>query len=135
MALMIKKILVPTFGDDRGLLSALELNEFVGWDVKRVYYVSNVSAVRGGHCVQGEKKIYVCVAGSVRGRFFDGHEWVELDLKAPSDAILMEGDYWREFVDFSDGAVLMAISNMNYEPDKYIYDINQYKEFITCQKS
>jgi hypothetical protein len=33
---------------------------------------------------------------------------------------------WREFKDFSPGSVLMAISNMNYEKDKYIYDFEVF---------
>lgn len=107
-------------------MSAIEIKDIADWEAKRVYYVTGVKSDRGGHAVIGEKKVYVCVAGSVKGKFFDGKEWTEFDLKGPSDAVLMDGLYWREFVNFSDGAVLMAISNMNYEPDKYIYDIEKF---------
>ena len=117
---------IPTHADERGKLSVIELQDFVEWTPKRVYYVTNVSADRGGHAVRGEKKIYVCMQGTMTVRIHDGKEWHEWQLEGPDDAIVMEEMCWREFKDFSEGAVLMAISNMNYGKDKYIFDFDQF---------
>ena len=128
-------IKIPTHTDARGSLSAVELKDIAGadWPVKRVYYVTGVPALkehgdgqRGGHAVRGEKKIYVCVQGQVTARIHDGAGWHELHLSGPSDGILMNEMCWREFSGFSEGAVLLAISNMNYEPEKYIYDFEGF---------
>jgi len=124
----LKKIKFPTHGDDRGNLTAIELKDYTDWDVKRVYYVTSVKGKRGGHAVIGEKKIYVCMEGKVKGRFHDGNEWHEFELNGPDEAILMEGFCWREFDEFTSGSVLTAISNMNYEPEKYIYDFDKFLE-------
>lgn len=121
-----KKIKIPTHKDARGDLSVIELKDYASWPVKRVYYVTSVTQDRGGHAVKGEKKIYVCMQGSMKARIHDGKEWHEVELKGPDDGILMEGFCYREFEDFSEGAVLSAISNMNYEPDKYIYDFEEF---------
>ena len=108
---------IPTHADPRGKLSAIEIKDFVDWEVKRVYYVTDVTLDRGGHAVRGEKKIYV----------HDGKAWHEFKMEGPDEAIVMDGMCWREFKDFSPGSVLMAISNMNYEKDKYIYDFEVFK--------
>jgi hypothetical protein len=121
-----KLIKIPTHKDERGILSVVELKDFVDWEVKRVYYVTDVTAGRGGHAVRGEKKIYIMMQGKATARIHDGAMWHELSLLGPSDAILMEEMCWREFIGFSKGAVLCAISNMNYERDKYIYDFEEY---------
>lgn len=126
MSEKFKKIKIPMFTDERGNLSVVELKDFVDWPVKRVYYVTGVTADRGGHAVKGEKKIYIMMSGTATARIHDGEKWHEIALKGPDDAILMNEMCWREFVGFSDGAVLCAISNMNYEKDKYIYDLEEY---------
>lgn len=127
---MLKKIDLPLFNDDRGDLAVIEVKDYAEWEPKRVYYVVNVTKPRGGHCVKGEKKFYVCMKGNVVAKFYDGEQWYEFNLKGPNQAILMEGDYWREFVDFSDDCVLTAISSMNYDNDKYIMDLQEYEQYI-----
>lgn len=126
---IVKQIKIPTFSDDRGDLSAIEMKDFADWAVKRIYYVTNTKLKRGGHAVIGEKKLYVCLQGEITGRLHDGEKWHEFHLKGPTDAISMDGLCWREFDDFSAGSVLLAVSNMNYEKDKYIMDFDQFMEY------
>lgn len=126
MSEKFKLVKIPTHVDPRGSLSAVEIKDYVDWPVKRVYYVTGVTLDRGGHAVRGEKKIYVCMQGTMTARIHDGKEWHEIPLQGPEDAIVMNGMCWREFKDFSPGAVLCAISNMNYEKEKYIYDFEVF---------
>lgn len=104
----------------------MELKNYIDWIPLRVYYVTGVKLPRGGHAVRGEKKIYVCMQGKITARLHDGYAWHEFEMNGPDDAILMNAMCWREFRDFSHGAVLMAVSNMNYEKEKYIYDFDQF---------
>ncbi len=120
------QVKIPTHADPRGKLSAIELKDYISWTPQRVYYVTDVTLDRGGHAVRGEKKIYVCMYGTVTARVHDGKEWHEFSMQGPEDAIVMDGMCWREFKDFSPGAVLAAISNMNYEKDKYIYEFEVF---------
>ena len=64
--------------------------------------------------------------GTMTARIHDGKEWHEFNIQGPDDAIVMDEMCWREFKNFSPGSVLMAISNMNYEKDKYIYDFEVF---------
>lgn len=127
---MLKKIEFPIFSDDRGDLGVVEFKDFVDWEVKRFYYVVNVTKPRGGHCVKGEKKFYICLKGKVTAKFFDGSQWMEFELNGPNQGVLMEGDYWREFDGFSEDGVLAVLSSMNYESDKYIMDIKEFESYI-----
>lgn len=123
---LVKKVSIPTHSDERGELSVIELKDFIDYPVKRIYYVTGVKADRGAHAVIGEKKIYVCMNGAVKAKFHDGVKWHEFDLKGPSDAVIMEGFCWKDFYDFDPHTVLAVISNMNYEPEKYIYDFDKF---------
>jgi hypothetical protein len=124
--MVLEKITLPTHADSRGNLTVLELKDYIDWDVRRVYYVTDTVAPRGGHAVRAEKKIYVVMAGSCRGRFHDGKKWIEFDLHGPGDCVKMEGLYYREFVDFTPGTVLMAVSSVNYDKRLYIYDFEEF---------
>lgn len=119
-----------TFTDERGSLTPVELKDFIDWDVKRLYYVTDVKLPRGGHAVRGEKKIYVMMQGEAKAKIHDGEKWHEVMLKGPDMALNMHETCFREFYDFTEGAVLAVLSNMNYDPESYIYDLNDFiKEF------
>lgn len=123
----VKKIKLKSFKDPRGVLTPIELKDYIDWPVKRIYYLTDVIGSRGGHAVRHEKKIYICQKGTIKARLHDGKKWNEFELKGPDDAILMSEMCFRNFYDFSSDAVLLAISSVNYVPNDYIYDL---KEFI-----
>lgn len=124
-----EKIQLGIFKDERGSLTPIELKDYIDWPVKRIYYVNHVKGTRGGHCVRGEKKMYVCQQGTVKCRLHDGKKWHEISL-SEGDAVLMKEPCFREFMDFSDGSVLLAISSVNYNPKDYIYDLDEFiKEY------
>lgn len=117
------------FEDERGKLTPLELKDYISWEVKRFYYVTEVKMARGGHAVRGEKKIYVMMQGQAKARIHDGVKWNEEILKA-NQGLIMEETCFREFTDFSEGTVLAVLSNMNYDPESYIYDLAEFvREF------
>ncbi len=122
----MKKIKIPTFNDDRGDLSVLELKDFIDWEPKRIYYVTGAVKDRGGHAVRGEKKIYICAQGTITARIHDGKSWKEFKLKGPDDGLIVEEMVYREFKDFSKGAVLVSVSNLNYDKSKYIFDFDEF---------
>ncbi len=126
----LKKLTLKSFIDERGTLTAIELKDFIEWEVKRIYYLTNVTKARGGHAVKNEKKIYICQKGSVKARLHDGEKWNEYELKGPGDAILMNEMCFRDFYEFSNDAVLMAISSVNYDPEDYIYDLDEFKNYV-----
>lgn len=126
----VKQIKLPTHTDDRGSLTVLELRDFVEWPVRRIYYLTDVKAARGGHAVKKEQKLYICQKGLVKARLHDGKEWHEFVLEGPSDGILMSAMCFRDFYDFSPDAVLMAVSSVNYVPEDYIYDLDEFINFV-----
>jgi len=126
----VKKIEFKSFIDDRGCLTAIELEDFVDWPVKRVYYLTDVTKPRGGHAVRGEQKLYICQKGSIKARLHDGERWHEFDLKGPGDGIQMNEMCFRDFYDFSKDAVLLAVSSVNYVPEDYIYDLEEFKKEV-----
>jgi len=131
---IVEKINIPTFSDERGDLSVMELKNFIDWEVKRIYYATSTKKMRGGHAFIGEKKLYVCAQGSMVGKFHDGESWQEIALNGPGEGVQVGGLCWREFDGFSEGAVLLCVSNLNYESEKYITEFGQFLEYYQSKK-
>lgn len=123
-----EKIKLKVFNDERGSLVPIELHEVINWPVKRVYYVYHVTGQRGGHCVRGEKKLYICQQGEVLGRIHDGEKWHQVSLNE-GEALRMNEPCFREFDGFTPGSVLLILSSTNYNADDYIYDLDEFIKF------
>lgn len=127
----LERIKLKSFADDRGTLTPIEVGDYVDWPIKRIYFLTDVSLPRGGHAVKHEKKIYICQKGTVKARLHDGEKWHEFELNGPDDAILMNDMCFRDFYQFSPDAVLLAVSSVKYVPEDYIYDLDEFIEYVS----
>lgn len=119
----------PSLGDGRGSLVALEGNETVPFDIKRVYYIFGTKAgvARGFHAHKNLKQVAVCVAGKCRMILDDGKTREEAWLDSPTKGLLIEDLTWREMHDFSEDCVLLVLASEHYDESDYIRD---YDEFL-----
>lgn len=127
---LIKLVDLPSFGDERGGLIAIESDQSIPFQIKRLYYIfgtqSGVS--RGFHAHYNLKQIAVCVKGSCRMILDDGQHREEVWLDTPNKGLLIGDLVWREMHDFSDDCVLLVLASEHYDEADYIRD---YDEFIT----
>jgi len=121
---------LPNFIDTKGSLVPVELKDFIDWEPKRVYYAFNNKELRGGHCHKIEKELFICPKGSFKVRLHDGKNWIEKFLTGPNSAVRVDNWIWHEFTDFTDDAILLALSSTNYNKDDYIRDFDQYIKSI-----
>src|SRR3989338_6813169 len=131
----VRPIKLNSFKDERGVLTAVELKDYVDWPVKRIYYLNDVGKPRGGHAVKHEKKLYICQKGLVKAKFHDGEKWLEFELKGPDGALIMDGMCYREFYEFSPDTVLLAVSSVNYVPTDYIYDLDEFIKYVNSSNN
>ena len=127
-----KKLKLKIVENNKATYSFAELEDFVDWEVKRVYYIQNVKTDTGQHCHKQEKELFVMVAGSCTAIIDSGNGKEDVFLEGPGDAIYV-GDYvWHGFKDFSEGAILLALSSTNYKEDRsdYVEDYDEYKKIV-----
>lgn len=128
----LKNIQAPNF-----LMTPLELKEYIDFDVKRVYFISDPQEkmLTGAHChIQEEDELFVMISGSCTAVLDDGHGLEELQFTGPKDAIFVPKLVWHHFKNLSSDAVLLAISSTNYNPNRDDYCEN-YQEFQELLKS
>ena len=117
---------LPVFTDDRGSLVPLELKEYISWEPKRVYYAIDMKDGRGGHCHKTEQELFICLQGSMTVKLHDGKQWIEREMNSPKEAVRVDNWVWHEFTNFSEDAILLAVSSTNYDSDDYIRDFDQF---------
>lgn len=131
-----KIIKFTTHGDERGNLIALEQNNEIPFEIKRIYYIfDNINNVRRGfHAHKDLKQMLICVSGSCKILLDDGNDKVTLELNSCDKGILLYGPIWREMYDFSSDAVLLVIASEYYTEEDYIRDYDDYIEYIETEK-
>ena len=125
---------LPKITDPRGNLIFAEAQGHVPFDVKRVYWVSDVPAgeSRGGHAHKRLRQLVVALSGSFHVTLDNGRERTTVLLNHPWQALLIETGTWRTLDDFSSGAVCMVMASEHYEEDDYIYDYDEFLRYVEC---
>jgi len=122
---------IPT---DSYIMNPAELHEFFDFDVKRVYFITETEADTGSHCHKQEQEFFIMVQGSCTAEIDRGKGLEEFEMSGPSesdaDAIYVDNYVWHHFKDFSEEAILLALSSTNYDPSRrdYIEDYQDYLE-------
>lgn len=117
-------------GGDLGVLTALEGAQDVPFDVKRVYYITNVpeDVTRGFHSHRKLEQVLLCLHGSVKIRVKTPFEEETVTLEENSEGLYIGHMVWREMFDFVPGAVLMVLASEHYAEGDYIRDYEKYRE-------
>lgn len=133
---LIELIDLPSLGDQRGGLVAIESNQSIPFEIKRLYYIFNTTnQSRGFHAHIDLKQVAVCVKGSCRFILDNGHAREEVLLSSPTQGLYIKALTWREMHDFSEDCVLLVLASEHYDENDYIRDYQiflkeVYKPFI-----
>ncbi len=121
---LVKIVDIPSLGDERGSLAALEAGRLAPFDIKRVYYIfgTKPGVSRGFHAHKNLQQLAVCVSGKCRMLLDDGKEKVEVWLDSPNKGLLINSMVWREMHNFSDDCVMLVLASEIYDESDYIRD-------------
>lgn len=125
---LVQLIDLPSLGDERGGLVAIESQQSIPFDVKRLYYIFNtVDKPRGFHAHLNLKQIAICVKGSCRFVLDNGHTKEEVWLDSPTKGLYIDSLMWREMHDFSEDCVLLVLASEHYDEADYL---RHYDDFL-----
>lgn len=133
MELNFKQFKLKTFTNTGVALTPVELKDFIDWDVKRIYFITDFTKPTGQHCHKVEQELFFCQRGSVTAVIDRGNGLEDLPMRGPEDVISVSSFVWHGFKDASSDCVLLALSSTNYSADRsdYITDYNEYKKIIS----
>ncbi len=132
----ITLINLPRIADLRGSLTFAEGEGHVPFPIKRSYWVYDVPAGenRGGHAHKRLKQLVIALSGSFHVTLDNGYERETVLLNHPWQGLLIDTNTWRTLDDFSSGAVCLVLASEHYDEDDYIYDYNEFLEYVGCSR-
>jgi hypothetical protein len=127
---------LPKISDPRGNLTFAEAQSMVPFDIKRVYWVYDVPAgeSRGGHAHKRLRQLLIALSGSFHVTLDNGKERKTVLLNHPWQGLLIDTNVWRTLDDFSSGAVGLVLASEHYEEDDYIYEYEEFLDYVKCSK-
>ncbi|WP_330115225.1 FdtA/QdtA family cupin domain-containing protein [Pseudomonas sp. JS3066] len=130
---LIKWAELVAIGDGRGQLVSLEEHKNIPFEIKRVYYMTDLKpgVPRGFHAHRHLHQVAVCVAGRCRFILDDGVTREEAWLDSPTKGLIIGNMVWREMHDFSEDCVLMVLASEHYDEADYI---RKYEHFLEAAK-
>ncbi len=129
---MFKKFNLKPNIDNRRTLTALELKDYVDFEVKRIYYFYDIKNEAGGHCHKVEKELFICQRGETILEIDEGDGLKDIPLKQ-NEAVYVGNYVWHRFKSASPDVMILALSSTNYNPSREDY-IETYQEFFETLK-
>lgn len=125
---------LPKITDPRGNLTVAEQLKNVPFDIKRVYWTYDVPGgeSRGGHAHKALYQLVVAMSGSFTVTLDNGEERKTILLNHPWQGLLIKPNTWRTLDDFSSGAVCMVLASELFDEEDYIYDYDDFIQYIQC---
>lgn len=130
----IKKVMFPERVNATGKLTFMESDKDVPFQIKRVYYVYDVTKGerRGFHAHRTLDQYLICINGECKVLLDNGKEKCDVLLNHPSQGLYVGPGVWHEMFDFSEGAILLVFASDYYDETDYI---RSYEEFERLYKT
>ena len=121
---------IPTI--NAGELSFFEAKHDIPFDIKRIYYISQVpeGARRGFHAHKKLKQLLFCPYGRILLVLENTQGREEIELSDPSIGVIIDEPTWREMLWIQKNSVLCVAASDYYETDDYIRDYKDFRSYI-----
>lgn len=122
-------ITVESHKDNRGEIYFLEIAKTIDFNIKRIYYITNIpqNIERGHHAHKKLKQLMIAVGGEVNIKLDNGREKFNFTLSEPNQALYVPTGYWRTLTFSSNNATCFVLASEEYDESDYIFD---YEKFL-----
>ena len=118
--------------ENEGQLSFFEANKDFDFDIKRIYYITEVTEgiKRGAHAHKKLKQLIWCPFGSVKIYLDNVKEKQEILLDNPTKGLVIKESVWRDMLWLINNSVLCVAASDYYDVDDYIRDYDEFLKYV-----
>ena len=118
----VKWVQLTGHEDDRGVLTALTERVDIEWDVRRVFWITDVpeGQGRGCHAHRTCHELAFAVSGAFDITIDDGEQRATFCVDSPQRGIVIPAGTWCELRNFRPGTVCLVLASEEYKPEGYI---------------
>jgi UDP-2-acetamido-3-amino-2,3-dideoxy-glucuronate N-acetyltransferase len=130
----VKVVQLPTFEDERGVLSVVNGSTEIPFNISRVFftYASPLGTVRGDHAHKMCYQFLVCINKEIEVEVTDSKVKKIFTLNSPRFGLLVPPLLWTRQKHLSDHSVGLVMASEPYSEEEYIRD---YSEFLRIAAS
>ncbi|OKY52300.1 hypothetical protein BSR42_13665 [Megasphaera cerevisiae] len=116
----------------KGNLQFFEGMRDIPFEIKRIYYISNVKAGiwRGAHAHKTLKQLLFCPYGKIVVNLNNIAKEISITLDSPDKGILIEKPLWRDMFWKIDNSILCVAASDYYFVEDYIREYSIFKQYI-----
>lgn len=126
----VRWLAIPSHGDERGVLTAIEGGSDVPFAIARVYLLHHITADRGGHAHRETHQLVIAAAGSCEMTLTDGVETRSYLLNDPTRGLLLGPMLFIRMQNISPDARLVVLASTHYDKQRSIRSWEEYLEAI-----
>lgn len=127
---MFKRIEIPKVSDSRGSLSYVNNLKEIPFEIKRIFYVSDVpnDQSRGSHAHKKLQEVLIALTGSFDVELVDVTGTTAIvTLNSKNLGLLVPPSSWRVVKNYSPGAICLSLCSEELDEDDYI---RTWEEFV-----
>ena len=121
--------------DVRGNLIAIEESLTIPFQIKRVFYMNNISQDRGGHAHIETDQVIIAVHGTFKVKLSNYKNNRVFVFKNSEKGLFVPKLTFTELYDFSLNAVCLVLASTNYDIKKSLRNREDYLSYLKTNKS
>ncbi|MEO8400904.1 MAG: FdtA/QdtA family cupin domain-containing protein [Gammaproteobacteria bacterium] len=127
-----KLIDLPKHVDDRGLLSFIESNQHIPFEIKRIFYLYDVPAQksRGAHAHKTLQQFILSLGDSLDVEIDDGREKQRFHLNKPWKGLYIPPMIWTSVENFQSKSICMVLASDSYQESDYYRNYENFLQAI-----
>lgn len=130
----MKIITIPSFQDDRGVLSAVEQHIDIPFNIRRIFYIHHIKANRGDHALVATDEMLIPVSGSFSIKLYDRNSSKVFLLDDPIKGLYVPRLIFLEMRDFSKDAVCLVLANTTFKTTRYLRTKAEFYAYLDKHK-
>lgn len=123
-----KKINIKSFSRDTGSLYFVEGNHDIPFDIKRIFYITNMNGDRANHAHYECKQFLIPINGSFDVELFHRSEHKIITLDNPNLGLLINPLTWVKIYNFKKKPTCLVLASHIYEENDYINDFQKFMD-------
>lgn len=124
-------IWLPRVGDRNGHITAVNNNQEIPFEVKRVFYLYDIPGgeSRGAHAHKECHQFLIAASGAYEVLLDDGKVQRQVLLNRPDVGLHIPPGIWASEINFSSGSICLVLASHPYDETDYIREYEVFKRF------
>lgn len=119
--------------DSRGTLVSINEHDTLPFEIKRIFFIKNITADRGNHAHRTCSELIIALQGSFTLIMNDGKSTVHRRLSDPTVGILATPYTWLDITDCTHDCIIAVLCSQGHDEHDNIRDYNTFLSELTQQ--